>query len=57
MDITRKAVNNDLLQKLEEIPEGYFIDSAALNKGIPTVQYPADQIHLSTHYLSDMVKI
>jgi len=54
--LTRKAVNNDLLQKLEEIPDGYFNNSAALNIGIPTVQYLADQLHLSPHYLSDMLR-
>jgi len=54
--ITRKAVNNDLLQKLEEILDGHFNHSAALNKGIPTVQYLADRLHLSPHYLSDMLR-
>jgi AraC-like DNA-binding protein len=54
--ITRKAVNNDLLQKLEELLDGYFNDSSSLNKGIPTVQYLADQLHLSPHYLSDMLR-
>jgi len=54
--LTRKAVNNDLLQKLEEILDKYFNNSAALNQGIPTVQYLADQLNLSTHYLSDMLR-
>ncbi|TWI97696.1 AraC-like DNA-binding protein [Mucilaginibacter frigoritolerans] len=54
--ITRKAVNNDLLQKLEEILDEYFNNHITLNKGIPTVQYLADQLHLSPHYLSDMLR-
>jgi AraC-like DNA-binding protein len=54
--ITRKAVNNDLLQKLEEILDEYFNNKLTLNKGIPTVQYLADQLHLSPHYLSDMLR-
>jgi len=54
--ITRKAVNHDLMQKLEEILDEYFSNIAALNKGIPTVQYLSDQLHLSPHYLSDMLR-
>jgi AraC-like DNA-binding protein len=54
--LTRKAVNNDLLQKLEEILDEYFNISTALNKGIPTVQYLADELYLSPHYLSDMLR-
>ena len=54
--LTRKAVNNDLLQKLEEILDEYFNDEQTVNKGIPTVQYLAEQLHLSPHYLSDMLR-
>jgi len=54
--LTRKAVNNDLLQKLEEILNEYFNNNASLNQRIPTVQYLADQLHLSPHYLSDMLR-
>lgn len=54
--LTRKAVNTDLLEKMEEILDGYFDNNASLNKGIPTVQYLADQLHLSPHYLSDMLR-
>lgn len=54
--LTRKAINNDLLQKLEQALDEHFNNSAALNKGIPTVQYLASQLHLSSHYLSDMLR-
>jgi AraC family transcriptional activator of pobA len=54
--LTRKAVNHDLLQKLEEILDEYFHKNASLNRGIPTVQYLADRMHLSPHYLSDMLR-
>ncbi|MBV7531363.1 AraC family transcriptional regulator [Chitinophaga sp. sic0106] len=53
---TRKAVNNDLLAKLETILDDYFNTALALNKGLPGVQYLADQLHLSPHYLSDMLR-
>jgi AraC family transcriptional regulator, transcriptional activator of pobA len=53
--ITRKAVNSDLLQKLEEILDGYFADET-LNNGIPTVHYLADKLNISPSYLSDMLR-
>lgn len=51
--ITRKVVHNDLLQRVEELLNNYF-DSEA--KGLPTVQYLADQLNLSSSYLSDMLR-
>lgn len=54
--ITRKALNNDLLSKLESIMSDYFDNRTALIKGLPTVQYLADQLHVSPHYLSDMLR-
>jgi AraC family transcriptional activator of pobA len=53
--ITRKAVNHDLLSKMETELNTYFGDSAAL-KGLPTVDYLAGQLNLSPHYLSDMLR-
>ncbi len=54
--ITRKSVNHELLQKLEEILDGYFTHELTLKQGIPTVQYLSDQLHLSPSYLSDMLR-
>jgi AraC family transcriptional activator of pobA len=54
--ITRKAVNNDLLQKLEEILEDYFEDSNSLAQGLPSVQYLAQNLNISASYLSDMLR-
>jgi AraC-like DNA-binding protein len=54
--ITRKAVNNDLLQKLEEILDEYFTSNKSLRQGIPTVQYLSDELHISPSYLSDMLR-
>lgn len=54
--ITRKAINNDLLQKLEEVLDNYFNDKKPLNYGLPTVKYLADQLNLSPSYLSDMLR-
>lgn len=54
--ITRKAVSNDLLQRLEEITNNYFNSETSLQQGLPTVQYLAEQLHLSPSYLSDMLR-
>jgi AraC family transcriptional regulator, transcriptional activator of pobA len=54
--ITRKAVNNDLLQKLEDLLEAYFDNETSLSRGLPTVQYLAEHLNLSPDYLSDMLR-
>jgi AraC family transcriptional activator of pobA len=54
--ITRKAVSNDLLTQLEDILNNYFNNNTASVKGLPTVQYLADQLNVSSHYLSDMLR-
>jgi len=54
--ITRKAINNDLLQKLEEILDEYFNNEISLNRGIPTVQYLSENLNISPSYLSDMLR-
>lgn len=54
--ITRKAINNNLLQQLEEILDGYFNDEKSLKGGIPTVHFLADKLNMSPSYLSDMLR-
>lgn len=54
--ITRKAVNTDLLQKLEEILEACFSGENSLDLGIPTVQYLAERLNISPSYLSDILR-
>jgi AraC family transcriptional activator of pobA len=54
--ITRKAVNNDLLRKLEEVLDFYFNNEIALTRGLPTVGYLAEKLNLSPSYLSDMLR-
>ncbi|OQP50081.1 AraC family transcriptional regulator [Niastella koreensis] len=53
---TRKVMNNDLLAKLEQVLDTYLDKDMALAKGLPTVQYLAEQLHVSPHYLSDMLR-
>jgi AraC-like DNA-binding protein len=54
--ITRKAVNNSLLQKLEEILNDHFNDETLLKNSIPTVYSLAEKLNMSPGYLSDMLR-
>lgn len=54
--ITRKAVNDDLLIKMEGLLERYFENKESLQSGLPTVEYLANILNLSPHYLSDMLR-
>ena len=53
---TRKVLNNDLLAKLEQVLDTYLDKDLSLTNGLPTVQYLAEQLHVSPHYLSDMLR-
>jgi AraC-like DNA-binding protein len=50
------VLNNDLLQKLEELMDDYFNSETSLKQGVPTVAYLAGQLNLSPGYLSDMLR-
>jgi len=54
--ITRKAINNDMLQTMETYLENYLGDESSLHNGIPTVQSLADQVNLTPRYLSDILR-
>src|SRR6267142_269944 len=54
--ITRKAVSNNLLEKLETLLNGYFQNEITLMNGLPTVQYLSEQLNVSPSYLSDMLR-
>jgi AraC-like DNA-binding protein len=54
--ITRKTVNQDIFTKIEDILANYFQSIDLSKKGLPTVKYLADRVHLSSNYLSDLLK-
>lgn len=54
--LTRKAVNNDLLTKLEQLLEDYFNNQTSLVKGLPTVNALAENLKLTPRYLSDLLR-
>lgn len=54
--ITRKAVNNDLLQRLEDLSNEFFKEDPSRPQGLPTVQCLAENLNVSPSYLSDMLR-
>lgn len=54
---TRKAVNNDLLAQMEKLLNEYFDKEETINKGLPTVGHLAEQLNVSSRYLSDMLRL
>jgi len=53
--ITRKMSNNSYLAKFESYLKNYFKQNYS-DKGIPTVKQCGEALHLSAHYLSDLLK-
>lgn len=54
--ITRKPANDDILVRLENLLTTSFNDETLSQKGLPTVQYISEQLHVSSNYLSDMLR-
>ena len=54
--ITRAKTNHQILAKVESILNNYFNDENLLEKGSPTAQYLAEQLHLSPNYLGSLLK-
>lgn len=55
--LTRKIANHQILNRLEELLTTYFNSDLLPKKGIPTVSYVADELHISANYLSAMLKV
>ena len=55
--ITRKITNHKILNRLEELLASYFNSDDLANKGLPSVQYVADQLNVSPNYLSGLLKV
>lgn len=54
--ITRKAINHQLLDRLEHIVKDYFEHDDPGNRGLPTVTYIAERLNVSPGYLSGLLK-
>lgn len=55
--ITRKITNHTILDRLETILTEYFNSDELMKKGIPTVQYVAEALHVSPNYLSGLLRV
>jgi len=54
--ITYKAVNDDLIEQFEKVLDSYFSSDNSLQSGMPSVQYVAEKLYVSTNYLSDLLR-
>ncbi len=54
--INRTALSSKMVTKFNEALAGYFLKSNLVTKGLPTVNYIAQQLNLSPRYLSDLLK-
>ena len=54
--MTRKLENSDILIKFENLLRNYFDENLQLSFGLPTVQYFADKLCMSSNYFGDLIK-
>jgi len=54
--LTRKKNSHQVLEKLERLLAQYFEQSDLIHKGLPTVAYLGEQLHLSPKYLSSLLR-
>jgi AraC family transcriptional regulator, transcriptional activator of pobA len=55
--ITRKITNHKILDRMEDMLTEYFKNDAYAQKGLPSVQWVADQLNISPNYLSELLKV
>ncbi|OJJ19481.1 AraC family transcriptional regulator [marine bacterium AO1-C] len=53
---TRTNLNSDIVSRFERLLKTYYQTESALEMGVPTVNYAAKELHLSSNYLSDLLK-
>lgn len=53
---TRTTQNKDVVSDIERYMKAYFNSETLEEKGLPSVQYFADKVHLSSNYLGDLIK-
>lgn len=55
--LTREKSSHQLLEKMETVLQDYFNSDQLGIKGLPTVQYVAETLHVSPSYLRGMLKV
>ncbi|USD39744.1 AraC family transcriptional regulator [Ferrimonas sp. SCSIO 43195] len=53
---TRTNLNSDISQKFSALLKSYYYEQQQLEAGVPSVRYCAEQLNISTSYLSDLLK-
>ncbi len=54
--ITRKEVNHEIINSLDQILEQYFQDKTGLEKGFPSVKFISEELRVSQRYLNDLLR-
>jgi AraC-like DNA-binding protein len=54
--VTRKISNHQILGQLEEVLVDYFNTEDLIDKGLPSVQYVAQTLNVSSNYLSSLLR-
>lgn len=54
--ITRKITNHAMLDRLNQLLDNYFNSEELINKGLPTVEFIAESLHVSGSYLRGLLK-
>ena len=54
--LTRKLVNSDILMKFDNLMRNYYEQKSQMKSGLPTVQYCADKLCMSSNYFGDLIK-
>lgn len=54
--LTRKIRNHQVLDRLDQLLQKYFEGDTIVEKGLPTVQYVAEQLNISASYLGSLLK-
>ncbi len=54
--ITRKISSHQILGRLEKLLEDYFTNDSLQQKGLPSVQFIAENLNVSPNYLSGLLK-
>lgn len=55
--LTREKANHEVLERLETLLQAYFNEANLPERGLPTVHYVADCLHLSPKYLSNLLRV
>ncbi|TDO21285.1 helix-turn-helix domain-containing protein [Pedobacter duraquae] len=55
--LTRKKANHQVLERMEEILTQYFNGDDLMGKGLPTVGYLGEVLHVSPKYLSSLLRV